>query len=189
MRAIASKKGVRFRSKDVRIGRFSSLGGHLVVGKHCVFGRKNFIWPTKNKLIIGDSIEFDSSNEVRDRHITGLSFISRISDKTYIGNNNLIDLTGELFIGRGCCITHDIVIYTHKHEIPSRSIPLLSGKIIPEPVFIGDDVFIGTRAMILSGVNIGSGSIIAAGAVVTKDVDEYSKVAGVPARKIGEREC
>lgn len=39
----------------------------------------------------------------------------------------------------------------------------------------------------MSGVKIARGAVITAGAVVTTDVNEYDLVAGVPARKIGER--
>ncbi|WP_224766951.1 CatB-related O-acetyltransferase [Janibacter melonis] len=55
------------------------------------------------------------------------------------------------------------------------------------PISVGDDVWIGTNAIILSGVSIGVGSVIAAGAVVTKDVQPYTVVGGVPARKIKMR--
>lgn len=54
-------------------------------------------------------------------------------------------------------------------------------------VHIGNDVWIGAEAMILSGVTIGDGAIIAARAVVTRDVPAYAIVAGVPARKVGQR--
>lgn len=36
-------------------------------------------------------------------------------------------------------------------------------------------------------MTIGKGAIIASGAVVTKDVEEYAIMGGVPAKKIGER--
>lgn len=52
---------------------------------------------------------------------------------------------------------------------------------------IGHDVWIGHGALILPGVRIGSGAIIGAGAVVTRDVADYSIVAGNPARLIRPR--
>lgn len=52
---------------------------------------------------------------------------------------------------------------------------------------IGNDVWIGARVTILSGVSIGDGVIIAAGAVVTKDVEPYTIVGGVPAKPIRKR--
>lgn len=54
-------------------------------------------------------------------------------------------------------------------------------------VIIGNDVWIGCRATILSGVTVGHGSVIGAGAVVTKDVEPYTVVGGVPAKVIRRR--
>lgn len=55
------------------------------------------------------------------------------------------------------------------------------------PVEIGNDVWIGEGACIISGVKIGDGAIIGAHAVVTKNVEPYSVVVGVPAREIRKR--
>ena len=55
------------------------------------------------------------------------------------------------------------------------------------PVVVKDDVWIGMRATILSGVTIGQGAVIAAGAVVTKDIEPYAIVGGVPAKPIRRR--
>ena len=49
---------------------------------------------------------------------------------------------------------------------------------------IDKGAFIGIGAMILPGVHIGEGSLVGPGSVVTKDVLEYSMVAGNPARPI-----
>lgn len=54
-------------------------------------------------------------------------------------------------------------------------------------VVINNDVWIGSGAILLNGVTIGDGAVIAAGAVVTKNVQPYSIVGGVPAKKIGQR--
>ena len=54
-------------------------------------------------------------------------------------------------------------------------------------VLVGNDVWIGYGAVIMAGITIGDGAIIAAGAVVTKDVEPYSIVGGVPAKVIRSR--
>jgi phosphonate metabolism protein (transferase hexapeptide repeat family) len=51
-------------------------------------------------------------------------------------------------------------------------------------VEIGHDVWIGHGAIILPGVRIGHGAVVAAGAVVTKDVEAFAVVTGVPAKRI-----
>lgn len=51
-----------------------------------------------------------------------------------------------------------------------------------DPIYIGHDVWIGANATITGGVTIGNGAIIAGNSVVTKDVEPYSLVAGMPAR-------
>lgn len=52
---------------------------------------------------------------------------------------------------------------------------------------IGNDVWIGHGATVLPGVNISSGAVVGAGAVVTKDVNPFEIVAGVPAKVIRKR--
>jgi len=54
-------------------------------------------------------------------------------------------------------------------------------------VVIGNDVWIGTGASIVDGVRIGDGAVVLAGAVVTKDVEPYGIVGGVPARIVKRR--
>jgi phosphonate metabolism protein (transferase hexapeptide repeat family) len=54
-------------------------------------------------------------------------------------------------------------------------------------VTIGNDVWIGHNSIIMPGVNVGNGAVIGAGAVVTKDVEPYSVVVGVPAKRIKMR--
>ena len=60
--------------------------------------------------------------------------------------------------------------------------PVTKGDIV-----IGNDVWIGVGATILSGVTIGDGAVIAANATVTKDVEPYTVVGGVPAHYIKHR--
>lgn len=54
-------------------------------------------------------------------------------------------------------------------------------------IVIGNDVWIGYDAVIMAGVRIGNGAIIGTRAVVTKDVEPYSIVGGVPTKEIRKR--
>ena len=52
---------------------------------------------------------------------------------------------------------------------------------------IGSDVWIGCNVVVKAGVNIGDGAVIGAGAIITKDVEPYAIVAGVPGERIAYR--
>ena len=56
-----------------------------------------------------------------------------------------------------------------------------------QPVIIGNDVYLGDGVIVMPGVTIGHGSVIAANAVITKDVEPYTIVGGVAAKKIRDR--
>lgn len=55
------------------------------------------------------------------------------------------------------------------------------------PVEVGHDVWVGYGAIILPGVRIGTGAVVGAGSVVTKNIEPYTIVAGVPAKPIRKR--
>jgi acetyltransferase-like isoleucine patch superfamily enzyme len=52
---------------------------------------------------------------------------------------------------------------------------------------IGSDALVSFQSLILSGVTLGHGCVVAARAVVTKDVQPYEIVAGIPAKHVGWR--
>lgn len=56
-----------------------------------------------------------------------------------------------------------------------------------DPCIIGNDVWIGAGVNICRNVNIGNGCVIGAGAVITKDIEPYSVVVGVPGRVLKKR--
>ena len=106
-----------------------------------------------------------------------------------LGNYNVINF-GCLFDGRkfdirigdNVSIGPEATILTLGHDPQSPVFADRGGEVI-----IGDRVWIGYRAIILPGVTIGEGAVVAAGAVVTRNVDAFTIVAGVPAKPIGLR--
>ena len=106
----------------------------------------------------------------------------------FLGNNSTInsgcriDNRGSIKIGSNVCISEQVTILTADHDLHSLT---FEGR--NRSVEISDFVFIGTRALLLPGVKLGEGSAVAAGSIVTKSVEPFVIVAGVPARPIGTR--
>ena len=168
--------------KDDRVYRnavikSSSFGDNCLVGDSCrvedsVFGY--FVWLYPN----------------------GMVYSSRIGDYSYAQKNSSI---WHSSIGRFCSVSWNVSIGGGEHDfrkVTSHSILYASMyDFVDAPLYdrfsedciIGNDVWIGAGAHVLRGVSVGDGAVIAAGAVVTKNVEPYSIVAGVPAKKIGQR--
>ncbi|HTJ78196.1 MAG TPA: acyltransferase [Rariglobus sp.] len=122
---------------------------------------------------------------------TGIQLNNRFLNgrKIRFGERNVINF-GCLFDGRRYSITtgNDVsigpeaTILTLGHDPQSPIFADRGGDVV-----IGDRVWIAYGALIMPGVTIGEGAVVAAGAVVTRDVEPYSIVAGIPARVIGSR--
>lgn len=113
-------------------------------------------------------------------------FVS-VGSNVYIGRRVSIYGGGGVDIGNDVLIANDCVLMSRNHQF-SRSQKINSQGFSYKKITIKDDVWLGTKVIVLAGVTIGEGAIVAAGAVVTKDVEPYSIVAGVPAKIIGYRQ-
>jgi len=124
---------------------------------------------------------------------------SNIGLYSYIQNGGRIS---NCDIGKFCSIAGSVSIAPGIHSTvmvsthpslyqKSTPLPLVFAKhddIIPNKrVIIENDVWIGEKVVILDGIKIGNGAIVASGSIVTKDVEPYSIVGGVPAKHIKYR--
>jgi galactoside O-acetyltransferase len=93
---------------------------------------------------------------------------------------------GRIVVGDGVMIGPNVVVRAADHGV-RRDFPMRYQAHIGGEIVIEDDVWIGSNAVVTANVTLARGTIVAAGAVVTCSTEPYSIVAGVPARKIGER--
>ncbi len=106
-----------------------------------------------------------------------------IGADSVINRRCYLDGRAGLVIGDKVSVSPECYILSLTHDVNSPDF-----KAIPKPVEIKDYVWLGARCIILPGVTLGEGCVAAAGAVVSKPAEDYAIVAGVPARKIGDRQ-
>jgi maltose O-acetyltransferase len=111
----------------------------------------------------------------------------RIGDRTYINRASIVDAAQDLRIGSDCMIGPFCYLTDHDHG-SSPDFPPGAQLLISKPTHIGNRVWLGAGVKILKGVIVGDGAVVGAGAVVTRDVPAGARVAGVPARIVGDHE-
>lgn len=110
-----------------------------------------------------------------------------LADDVDLALDVLLTCGGGVQIGARTLVGYRTQILSANHRIPPGKDRIFGSGHEKSPVVIGEDVWIGANVIVLPGVSIGDGSVIAAGSVVTKNVPEYSIVAGVPARVVRNR--
>ncbi len=110
----------------------------------------------------------------------------KVGHRVFIGPESF--LSSAVTIGNWVMLAGRVSIVGGDHRFDVVGTPMIdAGRDVNKEVFIEDDVWIGHQALIMHGVRIGEGAIVAAGSVVTKDVEPYSIVAGVPAKMLRMR--
>lgn len=154
------------------------------IGEYCCIGDFCDI----DKTIMDDKSELGRHNILRS------SIIGRGS---YTGSDCIIknvdigcytSIAWNVNIGAGNHPYNHVSMYTNYWfkrtfgiELPEDYKPNIAKTVI------GNDVWIGMGVNILHGIHIGDGAIIGTGAVITKDVEPYSIVVGVPGVEVKKR--
>ncbi|GIV32794.1 MAG: acetyltransferase [Chitinophagales bacterium] len=106
----------------------------------------------------------------------------RIGARTRIGISCVV--IGPVTIGDDVMLAQNIVLSGLNHPYEDISCPISRQKVTTKEIIVKDESWIGANAVITAGVTIGKHVVVAAGSVVTRDVPDYSVVAGNPAKII-----
>ena len=126
-------------------------------------------------------------------------FLGRCGSRFQLGKGVIINHPELLYLGDDCYISHNCyvqargcvtfgnhVIIGPMSIIASSNHMIIDGMVTnkgeSKPITIGDGTWCGGNTTITAGTTIGKSVIIGAGAVVTKDVESFTRVYGVPAK-------
>lgn len=113
----------------------------------------------------------------------GVKFIGK---PEYIHQDAYLDPSGGLTIGMRTVFSTRVIVLTHDWSFLKREKRKKNFSNAYKSVVIGDESFIGAGAIVLPGTTIGKFCIIGAGTVVKGNIEDYSIMAGNPAKKIGD---
>lgn len=152
-------------------------------------------WVSDESIVIdstlGKFVEIAERTKVSESYIDDYSYIMNDCEVIYATIGKFCSIASHVRINPG---NHPMQrVGTHHFTYRSKRY----GFAEDDPAFfdwrrnhgvrIGHDVWIGHGAVILPGISVGTGSVVGAGSIVTKDVEEYSIVAGNPSRIIRKR--
>jgi len=171
-----------FNSLKNRLDRFRLK---VMVGQ---IGKESMIH--EGVMLVGcpENIKIGTNINIYHRSVLAVGRIGyvEVGDYSHLGVNVYLNATeGRIIIGKGVAIAPFVQIYSYSNSIESGKKIIESHTV--RDVIIEDDVLIGSSVTILPGVVIGKGAVIGAGAIVNKNVEPYTIVAGVPAKKINDR--
>jgi len=161
-----------------------------------LFGKSNKVSNNVDiRAIIGTGTKVWENSQIRENVIIGND--CNIGRNVYVGpgvkigsivkiqNNALIYepaiVADGVFIGPGVIFTNDL----HPRAITHDGTKKTEEDWNKEGVTVEYGASIGAGAICVAPVKIGKWAMVAAGSVVTKDVLDFSLVAGVPAKQIG----
>ena len=128
---------------------------------------------------IDDDVEIGEGTKIW--HFCHIQKGARIGKNCSLGQKNVsvyegVELEDGVFCGPSCVFTNDL---TPRAEFPKGSTGY-------KKTLVKHGASIGANATIVCGHTIGEYAMVAAGAVVTRDVEPYMLVAGVPAKVVGK---
>jgi len=147
------------------------------VGKNLIVRGRPLV--TNRNMVIGDNVTIMSTH--RRTHFTGEGLIE-LKDHVIINSGAMIMCVDHVTLEEHAGLSIEAVVSD------SNLHPIGSDPIFTAPVVLGSGSWTGLRAVIMPGVRVGSRAIVAACSVVTKDVEDDTMVAGIPAKLVRKLE-
>ena len=175
------RSGVRVRDKLFSLlvaGGFGSFGSSSVI--QLPVRLKN-----EHRIAIGSGVFVGAGAwlQVLDGESDDVAIV--IGDESSFSGGCVLSAASSIRLGRDVGLARNVYIadHTHAYDDPTRSVDD-QGITQIQPVEIGDGAWLGENAFVMPGVSIGKHAVVSANSVVTRDVPDYTVVAGQPARVV-----
>jgi acetyltransferase-like isoleucine patch superfamily enzyme len=170
--------------RDMILSNFRVVALKLRLGKRVEVGFDTRIGPKCRVIVLKDAkVRLRGANLSRSVTIeAGPNALLEIG-RSFVGPGSIISAQERVSIGDGSLLA-DYVTVRDQNHMQSHEVPLSAWRYTTAPVCIGNDVWIASKATVVAGVAIADHALCAAGAVVTKNVEPWQKVGGVPARPL-----
>ncbi len=174
--SIPTEIGIRLRAVAYRL-LFKKCGRNLRVDSGVtILGFEN--------ISLGDNISIMKNSYIYAHDGGELT----IGDNFTLNSNSQLGASfGKIIIGSDCAIAPNCILRASNHRFDNPDIPFRKQGHTYGEIILEDDIWIASNCVITPDTVIGRSSIIGAGSVVTKDIEPYSIVGGVPAKLIRKR--
>jgi len=160
--------------------------GPLLLGPGCVVGSNSVLYAGSTfgaRVMIGDLASVREGCRIEDDVVLGrgvfVMYDTRVGARTRVIDGAILtgnmEIEEDVFIGPGVLTVNDNDVYRTRFGLAPWSV---KGPCIRRWALIG------TGANLAAGITVGEGAIVAPGAVATRDVADWTIVAGVPARYV-----
>lgn len=181
------------KGKSISIGRnlkcdslpyiLVTENGRISIGRNVYFRRDVEIRVHGNSnLYIGDSCQIDRGVRI----LAANNACVEIANGTKVGLYSVLNGGDDIRIGKNCLISGFVYLQTSMHNHKS-DLSIQQSGYCHSPIKIGTDVWIGAHATVLPGCCLCDGTVVGSNAVVNKNTSAGDIIAGVPAKKIDNR--
>jgi acetyltransferase-like isoleucine patch superfamily enzyme len=158
------------------------------LGKNVRISVTSMIYNCQN-IEIGDNVRIDNFCTIAPSGGARL----RIGDYVHISAYNFMNGMKDITLGDFSTTAPFVAIFSSTDDYSGQS---LTGGVVPRALIgtfsgevrIGKHVIIGTNSTIMPGITLAEGTAVGAHSFVKTGTDAFDIVAGVPARKIGQRD-
>jgi putative colanic acid biosynthesis acetyltransferase WcaF len=107
----------------------------------------------------------------------------RCDDGAAIADEAIVYNAAPVHLGLHAIVSQQAYLCTASHDFDDPAFPMITA-----PIALGEYAWVCARASVLPGVTVQDGAVLGLGSVATGDLQAWQVYAGIPARRIRQRQ-